>query len=115
MPGKAQRRAYGRVRSAVNTIASERIQILLLQAVQNVERDPRLSRRYTALAKKISMRTKVRIPAADKRYVCKGCGLPLIPGKSARVRVLPGNPRIVITCLACGQFRRYPFTKNKSQ
>ena len=113
MPGEAQRRAYGRVRSEVNTIARERIQILLEQAVQNLDRDPNLSRRYTGLAKKISMRTKVKIPAIDKRYVCKGCGLPLIPGKNARVRVLPGNPRIVITCLACGKLRRYPFTRNK--
>ncbi len=114
MPGKAQRRSYGKVRSAVATIARERIQILLAQARENVNRDPKLSRRYTELAKKISMRTKVRIPSEDKRYICKGCGIPLIPGNNARVRVLPGNPRIVITCLACGGFRRYPFTKKKA-
>ncbi len=113
MPGKAQRRAYGRVRSEVNAIASERIQILLAQAVENLDRNPNLSRRYTDLAKKISMRTKVKIPAGDKRYLCKGCGIPLVLGKNARVRVLPGNPRIVITCLSCGKLRRYPFTKKK--
>ncbi len=112
MPGKAQRRNYGKVRSAVSAIAKERIKILLSQARLNLEHDPKLSRRYTELAKKISMRTKVRIPPGDKRYVCKSCGLPLIPGKNARIRVLPGNPRIVITCLTCGHFRRYPFTKN---
>ena len=110
MPGK-NRRGY-KVRSAVKTIAAERIEILLLQAREMLEKNPQLSKRYVELAWKISMRTKVRIPSAEKRYLCKGCGQVLIPGRNARVRVLPGNPRIVITCLSCGRLKRYPFTRN---
>ncbi len=110
MPRKE--RSYGKVRAAVSSIAKERIEILLSEARKSLDRDPGLSKRYTELAKKISMRTKVRIPAGEKRYICKACGLPLVPGKNARVRVLPGNPRIVITCLACGSLRRYPFSKS---
>ena len=99
------------MRVAVNTIARERIEILLEQAKEKAVKEPKLAGRYVELARKISMRTKVRIPAGEKRYICRSCGQPLVPGRNARVRVLRGNPRIVITCLSCGAFRRYPFTK----
>jgi ribonuclease P protein subunit RPR2 len=113
MPAR-QRRNYGKIRATVGAIAQERIEILLSESRKNLDHNPTLSKRYTQLAKKISMRTKVRIPAAEKRYICKHCGLPLIPGKNARIRVLPGNPRIVITCLECGALKRYPYTKNRA-
>jgi len=109
MAGKSKR-GY-KIRSAVTAIASDRIDILLRQARDMLARDPRLSKRYVELAQKISMRTKVRIPSSEKRLICKKCGLILIPGRNARVRVLPGNPRVVITCLSCGALRRYPFRK----
>src|SRR5262245_26815823 len=108
---QSQKRSYGRVRAAVNEIARDRIDILLSEAKQILDKDPDLSRRYTELANKISMRTKVKIPSEQKRLICKGCGLPLIPGKSARVRILPGNSRIVVSCTTCGSLRRYPFSK----
>ena len=111
MPGKPRQRNYGRVRSTIASIAEERIQILLKQARKNLD-DETMSLRYVELAGKISKRTKVRIPPEEKRYLCKGCGLPLIPGKNARVRVVSRNPRIVITCLSCGKLKRYPFTRN---
>lgn len=110
MTGK-NKRGY-KIRSAVKTIASERIDILLRQARDMLDRDPKLSKRYVELARKISMRTKVRIPSSEKHFICKSCGTILIPGRNARVRVLPGNPRIVVTCLSCGGLRRYPFRKN---
>jgi ribonuclease P protein subunit RPR2 len=111
MPTKTKQRIHGKTRSAVSSIARERIDILLSQARERAGRDPELAGRYVELARKISMRTKVRIPRADKRYLCKKCGQPLVPGRNARVRVSPGNPRVVVTCLSCGAFRRYPFTK----
>lgn len=109
MPSR-NKRGYN-IRSAVKTIAGERIDILLDQARKMLDRDPKLSKRYVELAQKISMRTKVRIPTSEKRYICKKCGTILIPGRNTRVRVLTGNPRIVITCLSCGALRRYPFRK----
>jgi len=107
----SQKRSYGQVRAVVNEIARERINILLSEARKNLDRDTKLSKRYTELAWKISMRTKVKIPREQKQYICKSCGLPLIPGKNARVRILARNSRIVITCLNCGALRRYPFSK----
>ena len=99
------------MRSAVATVARERIDILVKQAEENLLPRPDLSKRYVELAKKISTRTRVRIPREKKHYLCKNCGLPLVLGKNVRLRLRPGNTRIIITCLNCGTIRRYPFTK----
>ena len=111
MKNRAPKRNYGKMRSTVATIARERIDILLKQAKETLPKDPDLSTRYVELARKISMRTKVRIPKEKKHYLCKNCGQPLVLGKNARVRVRPENSRIIITCLNCGALRRYPLTK----
>ena len=114
---KAQnRRGYGTKRSLVGSIAKERIQILLQHARSNaVEADTLyLARRYVELARKISMRTKVRIPREDKRLICKMCMMPLIPGRNARVRLSPKNKNVTITCLSCQTVRKYPYAREKS-
>src|SRR6266516_699820 len=80
MGGKNLRRNYGKTRAAVASVATERFQILLDQAKKMAWTDERLSRRYVTLARKISSRTKVRIPRESKMYLCKGCGLALVPG-----------------------------------
>jgi len=99
------------MRSATATIARERIEILLDQAEKTLPGDSDLSKRYVGLARKISMRTRVRIPAEKKRYLCKNCGQILVLGKNARVRLRSVNSRIVVTCLGCGAARRYPYAK----
>jgi ribonuclease P protein subunit RPR2 len=111
MKNRPAKRNYGKMRSTVATIARERIDILLDQAKEYLPRNPDLSERYVELARKISTRTKVRIPREKKHYFCKNCGQPLVLGKNARVRLRSGNSRIIITCLNCGTLRRYPFTK----
>lgn len=93
----------------------ERIEILLRLAKEVLATDQALAKKYVELAWKISTRTKVRIPAAEKRFLCKNCGLPLIPGRNARVRTVKDNPRVVITCLSCGVVRRYPLKGNPSR
>src|SRR5215467_10975308 len=94
------RRGYGTKRSLVNTVARERIQILLQNARAKVRaKELGLARRYVQLAWSISTRTKVRIPRDDKWFLCKNCSLPLIPGTNARVRLSPEKSYITITCL----------------
>jgi ribonuclease P protein subunit RPR2 len=111
MGSKSTRRNYGKMRSAVTAVARERIDLLLGLAVEILPRDTNLAKRYVGLARKISTRTKVRIPREKKHYLCKNCGQPLVPGKNARIRLRSGNSRIIISCLSCGTFRRYPFRK----
>ena len=102
------RRNYGKTRDAVASVARERIEILIGQAKEMAEKNEDLSRRYVDLARRISTRTKTRIPSDVKRYLCKGCGIALVPGHNAKVRLHARNSGIVITCLSCGRLRRYP-------
>ncbi|HWY28415.1 MAG TPA: ribonuclease P protein component 4 [Candidatus Sulfotelmatobacter sp.] len=111
MGNRPTRRNYGKMRSAVATVARERLDLLLRQAEEVLSNQRELSKRYVGLAKKISKRTKVRILREKKHYLCKKCGLPLVPGKNARVRLRSPNSRIIISCLACGAIRRYPYRK----
>jgi ribonuclease P protein subunit RPR2 len=108
-----KRRSYGKTRAAVATVAAERIEILIDQARKMARKDEVLSRRYVSLARKISERTKVRIPGGLKRYLCKGCGIALIPGHNARVRLHAAGSGIVITCTSCGAIRRFPVISKK--
>ena len=109
-----KRRSYGKTRAAIATVASERIEILVDQARQMVEKDERLSKRYVGLARKISERTKVRIPTETKRYLCKNCGIALVPGRNAKVRLHAAKSGLVITCLSCGAVKRYPILSKNS-
>ncbi|HZY94726.1 MAG TPA: hypothetical protein VFE98_07730 [Candidatus Bathyarchaeia archaeon] len=90
------------------------MRILLSQAREMVRKDVQLSKRYVQLARKISMRTKVRIDREEKQYLCKNCGIILIPGLNARIRLRPRNVRLV-TCLSCGAMKRYPFSTAKRE
>ena len=105
------RRHYCKTRASVATIARERIEILVKQAREMALRDEDLSRRYVDLARRISTRTKVRIPGELKRYLCKGCGIALVAGHNAKIRLHVRNSGVVITCLRCGFVKRYPVSR----
>jgi len=109
-----KRRSYGKTRAIISTVAGERIEILVDQARQMVGKNDRLSRRYVGLARKISERTKVRIPTETKKYLCKGCGIALVPGLNAKVRLHAAKSGLVITCMSCGAVKRYPVTAKNS-
>ena len=108
------RRNYDKTREAVASVARERIEILIGQAKEMAWKNENLSRRYVDLARRISKRTKTRIPSQVKRYLCKDCGIALVPGHNARVRLHAHNTGIVITCLSCGSVRRYPVNSRVS-
>jgi len=92
-------------------IARERIQILFQQAEQKFAENKSLANRYVTLARKLSMKAKVRIPRELKRKFCKHCYKFLMPGKNARVRVREN--KVVISCLECKKFMRIPTIKKK--
>lgn len=68
-------------------------------------------KRYVALAKRVSTKTRTKIPRELKRQVCKGCGTLLVPGKSATTRVEKG--KVSIKCRECGKVRAIPFRPSK--
>ena len=90
-------------------VAKERITELFKQADEMFSENPKLSDRYVSLARKISMKFKVRIPPALKRKFCKHCYCYLKPGKNCRVRTHEG--KVVYTCQNCKKFMRFPYRK----
>ncbi len=96
-------------RRLVADIARQRISRLFELALEIYKTDLDLADRYVELARKISMRARVRIPRRYRLLYCKGCGGILIPGVTARVRVRSLREKhIVIKCLRCGRFIRHP-------
>ncbi|MEM4336964.1 MAG: ribonuclease P [Candidatus Woesearchaeota archaeon] len=82
--------------------AAETIERLFKEAQSTKNR--KLADRYVFLARKISMKTKTKIPKEFKRRVCKNCHKFLVPGENCRVRLSKG--RIIYYCLNCKHFMR---------
>jgi len=87
-------------------IARERIAILFARAKEAFPTSPDLANRYVSLARKISMKQRVRLDREFRRQFCHHCHRFLVPGVNARVRISRG--RVVVTCLSCRRQTRYP-------
>ncbi|OPX75073.1 MAG: Ribonuclease P protein component 4 [Methanoregulaceae archaeon PtaB.Bin152] len=92
-------------RSDTRRIARERIAILFQRARECIPLEPARSDRYVALARKISMKHRVRLDRGLRRQFCHHCGRLLVPGVNMRVRIRRGM--VVITCLSCHQQTRF--------
>ena len=90
-------------------IASERINILFEQAIARYKKNISLSNRYVKLARKLSMRYKVKILREYKKLFCKKCYTYLLPGKTLRARVK--DKKLIYYCLNCKKITRYPFSR----
>jgi len=88
-------------------IALERIRNLFNEAKLAYSEDSKLSDRYVQLAKRISMKYKVRIPSDLKKRICKNCFSYLVPGKNCRVRL--HKKKLVYCCLKCNKLMRFPY------
>jgi ribonuclease P protein subunit RPR2 len=88
-------------------MAEQRIERLFQLAESVHPKRPELADRYVGIARRISMRHRVGIPAELKKKMCKRCGSYLVPGSSSRVRLDGKN--LIITCLKCGAIKRYPY------
>ena len=109
-----RRTGRGKKHPLLLSVAGERIQRLYELSFDSLRSgELERARRYTVMARRISMRTTGRIPPHLKRATCKACMSPLIPGLNSRVRIHDG--RKVVTCLDCGEVRRYPFRPDRSR
>jgi ribonuclease P protein subunit RPR2 len=86
-------------------IARERIVILFARAEQFFPSYGEGSDRCVALARRIAMRYRVRIPRHLRRRFCRRCGAFLVPGANLRVRIHRG--KVVTTCIRCRRQKRY--------
>mgnify|MGYP002154936740 CR=1 FL=1 len=95
-------------------IALQRIQTLFHLAREKIREEPELAQRYVAIARRIAMRTKLRLPTEYRRMVCRHCKSFIYPGVNCRVRVQQRRePHMVITCQVCGKITRIPLKSRK--
>ena len=92
-------------------IAEERVHILFDQARKIFNDSSSLADKYVNLARKISMRYKVRLPRQYKKLFCKKCYRFLKPGKTLTARTK--NKILIYTCKNCGHITRYPINSQK--
>jgi len=96
-------------------IALQRIHALFGLAKEKIREEPELAQRYVTIARKIAMRTKLRLPTEYRRMVCRHCKSFIYPSINCRVRVQQKRePHMVITCLVCGKITRIPL-KSRSR
>ena len=88
-------------------IAKDRIIELFSQAELRFKKNPELSDRYIEIARKISMKYKVKIPRELKKRFCKHCYKYLVPGTNSRVRLT--KSKLVYYCNSCKKYMRYPY------
>lgn len=94
----------------VAEIGENRISRLLDLSEEAVRANkPDRARRYVTVARRIGMKTRVKMPV-DRRY-CKECMVPLIHGVNCSVRL--SNHKVCITCGMCGTVRRLPYIKEQ--
>ena len=94
-------------------IASHRIRYLFSLAEEcALEGKLNLSDRYIALARKISMKYLVPIPAEHSRRFCKHCYCYLLPPLTCRVRIRRGM--IITYCSTCKKYSRIPLREHSS-
>lgn len=93
--------------SVTKQIALQHIHILFRLAKEVIHENPQLAQRYVELARKIVMRSRVRLPREYRRLICKHCKSFILPGVNCRVRTQSRRePHIVITCLVCMRHTR---------
>jgi len=106
-------RKYSQKPQQFQRIARERIEKLFIEAERQFKKDSKLSNRYVHLARKISMKYKVRIrPVLQKRF-CKHCYIYLVPGSNCRVRLY--GHKVSYYCKACKAYMRFPYIKEKAK
>ena len=66
-----------------------------------------LAKKYVQKARRVGMRSKVRIPKEFKRSYCKHCLSYLVVGKNLTVRTHEGN--VVYTCKECNRVMRFGY------
>ncbi|MDD4650782.1 MAG: ribonuclease P [Methanothrix sp.] len=87
-------------------LALQRMERLFILAEEAHAAHPERSDRYVQIARKISSRTRVRMPRQLKRLFCRHCG-GFLSAAASKVRLREGV--LTTTCMLCGQQTRRPY------
>ena len=94
-------------------IAEERINILFSHADEQFSKRPDRSHRYVEMARNISKKYNLKMPATWNRRFCHSCHRFMKPGINCRIRLIDSS--VVIKCLECGNISKIPYTKEKKE
>jgi|TARA_B100000745_G_scaffold133712_1_gene87312 ribonuclease P protein subunit RPR2 len=90
------------MKNSKKEIATKRIEILFTNAVSNARLEPDLAERQALLAKKISMKYKIKMPYEIRSCFCKKCKKFIVPGINSKVRIGRSNVKSIrVTCNFC--------------
>jgi ribonuclease P protein subunit RPR2 len=102
--------------TSTKQIALKRVQTLFQLAKEEVHKNPEQTQRYVEIARRIAMRTRLRLPKEYRQLVCRKCKSFILPGVNCRVRIQQRRePHIVVTCLNCGGYSRIPLKGREKQ
>ncbi len=100
----------------IKRLAHTRVEILWQQALRNAKTRPEIAKSQMKSARKIAQRSRTKLPWYINRRLCKKCGSVLIPGKNCKVRIRNNRAKhMVVTCLECGNVKRYYLARIRSQ
>ena len=95
------------MKNSKKEIATQRILILFENAVSNASKNPRLAERQAQIARKISMRFKIKMPWQIRTSFCKKCKKFIVPTISSKVKVGRTSVKSIrITCYFCNHTYR---------
>lgn len=91
----------------IERIATERIEILIENALREMQNNENLSQSYARLARKIAMRVRVRMPYGIRQLFCRKCKQFMVPGFNSRIRIGRAKAKCIrITCMKCNHVYR---------
>jgi ribonuclease P protein subunit RPR2 len=102
--------------NSTKQIALQRVHTLFHLAKEAIHEDPELAQRYVKIARRIAMKTKLRLPKEYRSLICRHCKSFIYPGVNCRIRIQQKRePHMVITCMNCGKHTRLPLRKREKK
>ena len=94
------------MKSSKKQIATKRMEILFNNALTNAKNNPGLAEKQAEIAKKISMKFKIKMPFEISSSFCKKCKKFIAPGITSKIRLGSKPKSIRITCSYCNHTYR---------
>ena len=94
------------MKNSKKQIAIKRMEILFNNALSNAKNNPGLAQRQAEIARKISLKFKIKMPFEIRSSFCKKCKQFIAPGIASKIRLGSKPKSIRITCSYCNHTYR---------
>ena len=94
------------MKNSKKQIATKRMEILFNNALSNAKNNPGLAQRQAEIAKKISLKFKIKMPFEISSSFCIKCNKFIAPGIASKIRLGSKPKSIRITCSYCNHTYR---------